>query len=769
MANKMTAFFKPKAKDTEPKMIYWKTTTSVKGTTAQVLVDEKARVGSYVQHATHGKVMLVSQPSPKKLEIEIQTDTSAWPVPGGIITMREIVDAVDCSDPQSVARARDASVYIQEPTPTDNTRTIQAKMMAVRRARFLREQGITESPTTTGKAKKPVGKGKGKAKTTEAPTEPKKRGRPKGSKDKAPRKPRAAGKVAWVYEGDKAPKGRQVATIGAAVRHDGIGSAILLEQVDLNQLQLQAGPEDSEYAVIVESAKCFAVDNLHVKETGAGSSSAGGEPKAKRRKSGGRKRHVLTEEEQSHGLNSLSTKADVDRVAKRLKREEAAGKRGKPLKPLRARKNVTWPTELKEQAVSIYLSKYAAGEDYEPCTQHLLTLPGYNRAGRKLSRALLRAWVLKAAESALQEPNEYGLIVTKAGRNPTVSAELYEELKSMVKSLAATRSIRVCTSSMQPVVRTLIVHKLGAEVLRPGSGGFVCGRTFLRQLAKDAGLRWRKPYGDARKPPADADEQIADMILRLAYLMKEHSIPRALVLNFDHTGLHFMQQRGNTFTQVEVDTAATHQSRRGKQKETKLKGLNDKRQATGTVGTSFAGDTLPGQLIVEGTPANHGALPDLDGCNYAKARGSSPGHTVGWRLVQHGLDASRGRLERTWLGHLVQTTNHWANIQTSYAILEFIIVPWLLEKKASMDLPPDHPAILIVDCWYGWKDQDKKKTLQNFRECKRRGFNPLSAMPRAHMPPLNSRTQTFASATRGSSYSLFQQPAQIWFSLRIVA
>ena len=94
----------------------------------------------------------------------------------------------------------------------------------------------------------------------------------------------------------------------------------------------------------------------------------------------------------------------------------------------------------------------------------------------------------------------------------------------------------------------------------------------------------------------------------------------------------------------------------------------------------MAGDVCPGQLIVEGTPENHGALPALDGCAYAKARGSNPGHKVGWRLAQHGLDASRGRLERKWLGHLVQTTNHWANIQTSYAILEFIIIPWLLDS-----------------------------------------------------------------------------------------
>ena len=27
----------------------------------------------------------------------------------------------------------------------------------------------------------------------------------------------------------------------------------------------------------------------------------------------------------------------------------------------------------------------------------------------------------------------------------------------------------------------------------------------------------------------------------------------------------------------------------------------------------------------------------------------------------------------------------------------------------------DHAAILLVDCWYGWKDQDKKAS-ENFRD-----------------------------------------------------
>ena len=551
-------------------MLRWKTTKPLKDTTALVEVSVKARVGSHVQHAQHGKVMLVGQPAPDKLEIEIKTDTSDWPVPGGIIISRKIVDAVECSDPQAPARARDPHVYMD----TDSSERVAAALVRACCSALVRRAIATAINACGGAPQPAAGKASGKAKAKAvAGKEPKKRGRPAGSKDKKPRQPRSASKVAWVYDGMKALKGRQVAVIGAAVVHDGIGHAILLEQVDLHRLQLQAGPEGSEYAITAEASKCYAVENLEVDKGagGSGGSGAGGSSDAvvpKRRKTGGRKRTTLTSEDESRGLNALSTKADVERIQKRRKREDAALKRGKPLKLLRPRMNKKWDSTLKDQAVAFYNSKFSGGRQWAACVKELIKLPGFNG----LTDANLRAWVFVAAARAHQEPNEYGLIVTQAGKPPSVPKDLYDELIVLVRSLAETRAIRVCTSSMQPVVRTLIVHRLGAEVIRPGKGGFTVGACFLKQLAKNAELRWRKPYGDARKPPPDADAQIEDLVLRMAYLMKEHSIPRALVLNFDQTGMHFMQQRGNTFTNVEEDKDAAHESRKGKQKETKLKG-----------------------------------------------------------------------------------------------------------------------------------------------------------------------------------------------------
>jgi len=81
-----------------------------------------------------------------------------------------------------------------------------------------------------------------------------------------------------------------------------------------------------------------------------------------------------------------------------------------------------------------------------------------------------------------------------------------------------------------------------------------------------------------------------------------------------------------------------------------------------------------------------------------------------------------------------------------------------------MDYPPDHPALLIIDCWYGWKDQDKKKTLQHFRDCTCQLFDAPRSRHSAHRSVCHVWAQMYVSAMRGSSCSLYQQLAQIWCS-----
>ena len=68
----LNSFFKPKSQAVQLEYIHWKTTRGTPGTTARHEIHLKARPGSFVNYTLHGKVKLVSQPAPDKLEIEIE-------------------------------------------------------------------------------------------------------------------------------------------------------------------------------------------------------------------------------------------------------------------------------------------------------------------------------------------------------------------------------------------------------------------------------------------------------------------------------------------------------------------------------------------------------------------------------------------------------------------------------------------------------------------------------------------------------------------------
>jgi transposase-like protein len=706
--------------------ITWIQKQRVPDTTAIVQTTRTLKAGSFLFHSRHGKVKLVRAEGMGQLVVEL-CDKSKHV--GEAVLLKDsdrqiVVEAADCGPPfssmikdglpdtaqQAAAKRAAAGANATNPHAAMWLASKTKASSANPHAGFLLPLADT---LVAGKGKEAAptpmttSKGKGKA---PAVAEKKRRGRPKGSKDTQPRKkPATSVNVAWHYGGRKGQEGMSFGVIGTAVVHDQLGQGFLVGQASATLLMLQFGEGDDASIVTVDARE---VQGTLAAETvpGAGSSRSSA-PRPNRKKQGARATGSAALESEIK-KKRIVTKAEAREIEKRKRREATAAKKGKPLKAAREKKNRNWSEELKAQAVQLYRSNFAVGNRYTDCAKHLGShLPGFTG----VSAANVRSWVEAALKLSEQEPNEYGLIVTNRGRLPTLKPELYEELKEQIVRLVATKAFTINTTSLRPIALSFVINKLGPNAIRPGKGGFVAGRTWLQQLVKAAGLKWRKPFGDARKHPPDAAKQIDDMILRLAYLMHEYDVPPALTVNFDHTGMHFMQMRGNTWTVVDGDKESQHFSREQKCSEVKQQAKGDKRQATGTVGTSMAGDVLPGQLIVEGVTTSKQALPELDGNKYVQATGSNCGHKTGYKLVQSGPDAQKGQLTRKWLGHLVQTSNHWANIPTSYAILEYIIVPWLVQKKAAIGKAPDAICILIVDCWYGWKDQDKKKTLISFR------------------------------------------------------
>ena len=546
------------AKDT----IKWVQIVKRPGTTALIDTPCEKKSGSYVTHSVHKKVMLINAPSPGKLTVKLLSTNE-----------QVVVDAADCGPPFSA------------PLKVTSDYNDLGRMANLCHACGCANPLLPWTMLMFGRAgAKPGAKAAGKQPaqvSEEQAAPPKKKGRPVGSKDKQARQPKTI-KIAWHYGGKKGPGGMQFGAIGQACTHDRFGEGFIVQQPIANSLMLQFGAGDDATLSTVDSRDVQGIAAAAVVEEPAGSSS--GTASTKRRPGATRKRSAAPAPVSV--IQKRSTKAQVVEAKKRKKREATAARKGKPLKPAREQKNKRWGPDLKKQAVDIYNTKYAATKNFEGCRKELLRLPGFDG----VTRGNVQGWVVAADKLAAQEPNEFGLVIYQQGRPPTLPEPLYNELKEQLKGLAKTKAFTLNATSMRPIVLAFIISKIGVEAIRPGVGRFSASAWWISKLARDACLRWRKPFGDSRKHPPDADARIQDMLLRLAYLMHEHGVPPALVVNFDHTGLHFMQMRGNTWTVVEEDTGTAHNSRPAKEKEVKQQNKGDKRQATGTVGTSMAGD-----------------------------------------------------------------------------------------------------------------------------------------------------------------------------------
>lgn len=139
-------------------------------------------------------------------------------------------------------------------------------------------------------------------------------------------------------------------------------------------------------------------------------------------------------------------------------------------------------------------------------------------------------------------------------------------------------------------------------------------------------------------------------------------IPASLILNWDHTGLHY------------VPTSSWTLEAKGSQK-VPITAIDDKRQLTAVFACSLAGDFLPPQIIYGGkTPA---CLP-------------------------------KAAFPADW--HVTYTPNHWANEDTMLDYANSIIFPYVRAKRKEHNLPDDHPALAIFDQFKG----QLTRTFQDF-------------------------------------------------------
>ena len=100
-------------------------------------------------------------------------------------------------------------------------------------------------------------------------------------------------------------------------------------------------------------------------------------------------------------------------------------------------------------------------------------------------------------------------------------------------------------------------------------------------------------------------------------------------------------------------------------------GLGDKRQTTATVAVSMSGELLPMQILYAG-----------------KTEQCHPSYSF-----PSGFDI--------W-----HTPNHWENTNTTIRFINTIIVPYVTSVRERMELPVEHPAIVMFDAFRGHKGSE---------------------------------------------------------------
>lgn len=129
----------------------------------------------------------------------------------------------------------------------------------------------------------------------------------------------------------------------------------------------------------------------------------------------------------------------------------------------------------------------------------------------------------------------------RVGHRPNaISSGLILAIMTAVKRVIDTQGTRWTMPLVHPVALGILIAA-GIAIRPPTTGTeatttFSASTSWLFRLVRQAGWKFVKPVGDARKAPANAVALGHDFMLRLSYLVNMHKIPPALVINADQTG-----------------------------------------------------------------------------------------------------------------------------------------------------------------------------------------------------------------------------------------
>lgn len=331
--------------------------------------------------------------------------------------------------------------------------------------------------------------------------------------------------------------------------------------------------------------------------------------------------------------------------------------------------------------------------------------------------------ITRQAVRCVVKRHEKGTIEDRRGRPSALPQAVVLTIMAALTSVVSARATIMSAPMLQPIVLGVVIASGCASLINEGRkkrGKFCCGLDFVRGLMKDRGWRNVRPQGDTRKLPTGWAALRAQMVLRLAYFVFVHEIPRDLVINADHTGIMFTQVKGRMWITKEQAEA----------KDKSVKGHGDKRQFTLLATTSASGETLPHQVVVEGKTSK--ALPDF-GQKYKTSLDEL--NSKGFRAVCFVLLTTVASVCN--IASFCCTSNHWSDNVTSRAYVKDVAVPYF--RRKILALRADDPkackpygeqvCVLIVDCWWGWLDAAFKEWMKSKYPWIRLVFVPAACTP----------------------------------------
>jgi hypothetical protein len=282
----------------------------------------------------------------------------------------------------------------------------------------------------------------------------------------------------------------------------------------------------------------------------------------------------------------------------------------------------------------------------------------------KLKESNVRYWeeVRKKAASVVPKP--------KWGRRSLLQPATIEACAAMIQGQVSA-GLELDSTILRPMLEGVIVGVGQGEVLECQGGPHQLSKSWINKLCVNLGYSMRKATTAAQKLPGDWEAQVLTMNHRVAYLVGMYEIPKALVVNWDQTGLHLVSSRG-------IGRGTKGAS------EIAFIGGDDKRQFTAVFAGAADGTFLPVQMIFQGkTPA---CLPKSHKTPEFKEE------FAGW--------------------HLTFTENHWSNQEAMKQYIIYIIHPYFSAAKSAAGLASDHKCIVLIDCWKVHKSREFRDWLK---------------------------------------------------------